>query len=123
MERLVITYTVSDGCTYDYQVVVPVVYESPEAFIVGFEKACKDARAEYRSLSEKYDRIGDKFRRTSEKDRAALVEERRQISLRLTELVEEFTFANQKWNWGVFFEDGTYYGPTIQTVDEWFVGA
>lgn len=123
MERLVITYQVSDGCTYSCDVVVLVVYDSPEAFIVGFEKACRDARAEYHSLSEKYDRIGDKFRRTAEKDRAALVEERRVIDARLFELREGIQFANQKWNWGDFFEGDTYYGPTIQTVDEWFAGA
>ena len=40
--RLIIEYQVGDGYTYSCDVTVPVVYESAEAFIVDFEKFCKD---------------------------------------------------------------------------------
>lgn len=43
--RLVIEYQVGDGYTYSCDVTVPVVYESAEAFIVDFEKFCKDIHA------------------------------------------------------------------------------
>lgn len=43
--RLVIEYVVSDGCTYGFDQVVPVEYESAEAFAVEFEEACKAAKA------------------------------------------------------------------------------
>ena len=41
--RLIIEYTVGDGCTYHCINTEPVEYESPEAFAVDFEKAVKDA--------------------------------------------------------------------------------
>lgn len=38
--RLIVEYTVGDGYTYCATVTVPVVHESPEAFIVEFEEKC-----------------------------------------------------------------------------------
>lgn len=40
--RLIIEYSVGDGCTYGCTETVPVEYESPEAFLVDFENACKE---------------------------------------------------------------------------------
>lgn len=40
--RLVVITNYSDDCTYSYDETVPVVYESAEAFLVDFEKACND---------------------------------------------------------------------------------
>lgn len=40
--QLVIKYTVGDGCTYWCDVTTPVNYESGEAFLVDFEKFCKE---------------------------------------------------------------------------------
>jgi hypothetical protein len=37
--RLVIRWDESDGCTYHCENIVPIVYESQEAFICDFEKA------------------------------------------------------------------------------------
>jgi hypothetical protein len=36
--RLVIVYTVGDGCTWWAQCTYPIVYESAEAFLVDFEE-------------------------------------------------------------------------------------
>jgi len=44
--RLVIEYTVGDGCTYHAVNTVPVEYESAEAFFVEFEEACKEVRVQ-----------------------------------------------------------------------------
>ncbi len=41
--QLVVCYNSSDGCTYSCDVVVPVEYESAEAFIVEFEAAMQQA--------------------------------------------------------------------------------
>lgn len=41
LQRLVVEYTVGDGCTYSSQNTVPVLYESGEAFLVNFEEWCK----------------------------------------------------------------------------------
>lgn len=41
--RLVIIYTVTDECHYWFEQVVPVEYESAEAFLVDFEKSLEDA--------------------------------------------------------------------------------
>lgn len=38
--RLVVITNYSDDCTYSFDETVPVEYESPEAFLVDFEKAC-----------------------------------------------------------------------------------
>lgn len=39
--RLVIRYHVTDGCTYDYQVIQPIEYESEEALIEAFNEHLK----------------------------------------------------------------------------------
>ncbi len=44
MIRLVVTYSVGDGCTYSCEVVEPITYESAEHAIVDFED---QARAAY----------------------------------------------------------------------------
>lgn len=41
--RLVIQYSYGDGYTYWATDTVPVLYASPEEFMVDFEKACKEA--------------------------------------------------------------------------------
>lgn len=40
--RLVIKHSVTDNCTYWCERVVPVNYESAEAFMVDFEEACQN---------------------------------------------------------------------------------
>lgn len=47
--RLVLKYTVGDGCTYHCDVVLPVEYESGEALLVDFEDAAQKARKANRS--------------------------------------------------------------------------
>jgi len=42
--RLVMKFSVSDGCTYGYEAVLPIEYESPEAAIVEFEELAVKAR-------------------------------------------------------------------------------
>lgn len=42
--QLIIKYTVGDGCTYSCDVTLPVVCDSAEEFLVGFEEALKHAR-------------------------------------------------------------------------------
>jgi hypothetical protein len=37
--RLIVTSIDTDDCTYTREIVVPVLYESSEAFLVDFEKA------------------------------------------------------------------------------------
>ena len=49
--RLIVSYQVTDGCTYSADIVVPVVYESAEAFLVDFENAVKSAKEKYASFS------------------------------------------------------------------------
>ena len=44
--RLVIEYTVGNGCSWSADNTVPVEYESAEAFAVEFEEACKEARVQ-----------------------------------------------------------------------------
>lgn len=41
--RLIMEYTVSDGCSYCYDVVTPIEYESEESFILDFESALDKA--------------------------------------------------------------------------------
>jgi hypothetical protein len=43
--RLVIEYSVGDGCTYSCTETVPVEYSSPEAFAVDFEQFCLSEHA------------------------------------------------------------------------------
>lgn len=42
--RLVLRYHVTDDCTYNFDVVLPVEYESAEALLVDFEAKLKDAK-------------------------------------------------------------------------------
>jgi hypothetical protein len=46
-ERLVVEYNVSDGCTYGYAITLPILYESPEAFLVDFDTELTKAYARY----------------------------------------------------------------------------
>jgi len=39
--RLVVQYSVGDGCSWYAEITVPVVYESAEAFLVDFEEIVK----------------------------------------------------------------------------------
>lgn len=79
--RLVLTYSIGDGCTYHCDEVLPVEYESGEALLVDFEAAARKANG----------RLGG-----------------------------DFTFAGHLFSADHFFERGTYYGPEVLTVDEWF---
>lgn len=45
--RLIIRYTVGDGCSWSSENVVPVVYESAEAFMVDFEEQCLDRKSTF----------------------------------------------------------------------------
>jgi hypothetical protein len=47
--RLVVKYSIGDGFTWGAEVVVPVFYESAEAFLVDFEAAVKSDRARYQN--------------------------------------------------------------------------
>lgn len=42
--KLIVTYSTSDGCTYHADHVVPVEYDSEEAFLVDFEKWAEEHR-------------------------------------------------------------------------------
>lgn len=42
--KLVVTYTVTDGCSYSSDHVVPVEFESPEALLVAFDEAIRHWR-------------------------------------------------------------------------------
>jgi hypothetical protein len=42
--KLVVTWTISDGCTYSCDMTQPVEYDSPEAFIIEFEEKAKSAK-------------------------------------------------------------------------------
>lgn len=43
--RLVVEYSIGDGCTYHCITTVPVEYESAEAFIVDLEQNCREMRS------------------------------------------------------------------------------
>lgn len=45
--RLVIRYHVGDGCTWGATEIVPVEYESAEAFVVEFEEFCRANQREF----------------------------------------------------------------------------
>jgi hypothetical protein len=42
--RLILSFNVSDGCTFSYTETVPIFAESPEAAIVEFEAQCNAAQ-------------------------------------------------------------------------------
>lgn len=41
--RLIVITNYTDDCTYSFNETVPVVYDSPEAFLVDFEEAARNA--------------------------------------------------------------------------------
>lgn len=87
-ERIVVSYSVSDGCTYSCSVVVPLLVESRAAFIDELEThACEYLLAT-----------------PEERWRAATTQF---YGMDITD----------------FMEGGEFYMPTVQSVDEWFVGA
>jgi hypothetical protein len=45
--RLIVRYTVGDGCSWSSEIVVPVIYDSPEAFMVDFEEHCLDRKSTF----------------------------------------------------------------------------
>lgn len=47
MERFILSYEISDGCTYSFTETVPILYESAEQLIIDFEELCtkKNAKA------------------------------------------------------------------------------
>jgi hypothetical protein len=54
LQRLIIEYNVSDGCTYNCTNTVPVLYESGEAFLVDFEAWCKQHKDGNGSNADKF---------------------------------------------------------------------
>jgi hypothetical protein len=62
--RLVIKYSVGDGYTWHADEVVPVVYESAEAFLVDFEAIVMDHKAKNSWRSPSFDLAGQSFNYT-----------------------------------------------------------
>lgn len=46
--RIVMRYSVSDGCTYSCEDIHPIEYESCEAALIDFEAALKSAEGEFK---------------------------------------------------------------------------
>ena len=45
--RLIVRYVTGNGCSWSSETVVPVVYDSPEAFMVAFEGHCLDRKSTF----------------------------------------------------------------------------
>jgi hypothetical protein len=101
MEKIVVVYYVSDGCTYSYENVVAVEAESVEAFYVNFEawvQQCIDAAIEIDSYPHGTYQVGShKFK----------VEYFRSI----VEKPSHDKSKGRKWDIEM---------PEVYTLDEWF---
>jgi hypothetical protein len=87
VEKIIVSYNLTDGCTYTCDIVEAIVYESIEAFYVDFEEWIK-------TYSELWN-----------KDRMSY---------------GDFVVNNTEFQAYHFMEDGVYYMPDIETLEEWF---
>jgi hypothetical protein len=57
--RLILEYVVSDGCSYSFDVTLPVEYESAEALLIDFEtalnKSLKDKKYSFDFIGKSFD--------------------------------------------------------------------
>jgi hypothetical protein len=93
MENIIVTYNVTDGCTYSATIVEAVAYESIEAFYVHFEEWLK-----------KYSELP------------------KEMSYDEMQAHQSFTVNNTTFEAYDFIEDGVYYMPDILLLEEWFNG-
>lgn len=99
MAKLVMTFTIGDGCSWSCDETLPIEYESPEALIVDFmEAAWKAHREKTKFIFAGYEFWLEMFiRRTEEPFNGNGKKQMRQIAPH-------------------YYEDP----PTIQTLEEWF---
>jgi hypothetical protein len=94
--KLVMTYTIGDGCSWHQNVILPIEYESAEALIVNFEQALDKAKD-----------CGESFFKFGEEEFT----------------VNDFFYQDKEWNakkmaFALKAEDKML--PEIFTLDEWF---
>ena len=88
--RLIVEYPITDHCTYSFTASVPAEYESAEAFLVDFERMCRDAKKVWED------------------------------NWPTKQSPSEIEIGNQTFDFADFFERDRYFGPDVFTVDEWF---
>lgn len=123
--RLIVTYTVGDGCTYSCDQVVPFECESAEQLLLDIEAKVTFAL----DYLVRQQAAWNKFHATWEmpptgtKKFEEWWEAREVISQSFPYLSEEqtiITVGHSRLYTEHFIENGVFYAPTIMTVDEWF---
>lgn len=131
--RLVLTYNVSDGYTYAYEVVTPIVYESAEAFYCHFEEALQLHVEKLSSYHKTYDNWYAKILPIRRQIRTDKKDKNKDKWLdRHAEMMKEMpTRPDSKFRIGNYEFEYEYFVvnvngkveismPDICTVDEWF---
>lgn len=104
--KLILNYTVSDGCTYSAEVTYPVEYESAESFYEYFVEGLKAAVREQRSfLFSGVEFYTHEFFRFLDKDEVK--------QYRAKDYLRDMLFETEH---GVYAFDA----PLVLTVEEWF---
>jgi len=122
MEKLVVSYTHGDGCTFSCDENVPVEYESAEQLTVDIETAALEFLRNDAARSLEMEAHG----RCPEKQelRTKWFEDYRVMHARWKKIDEEFELLNALAKIRIhvirFVDGGVFEAPTIRTLDEWF---
>ena len=124
MERLIVRYSVGDGCTYACDVVKPLEYSSKEQAKLDFGSLILEHQQTLEKHQEAYAKWNNRFHSLSspEKRAEALKEQPRYPT------VLDFKFGGQTFSFSDFFEYNYNAGkneyvinePDFMTIDEWF---
>lgn len=104
--KLILKYTVSDGCTYSSDITIPVEYDSAEAFYEFFIEGLKDAmRKQQTFVFDEVEFYGHEFFRCLSKEEVK--------HYRSKDYLRDMLFETKE---AVYAFDA----PDIMTIDEWF---
>lgn len=128
--RLVVHYTVGDGCTYHCDVTLPILYDSAEKLLVDIEDACNARIAYQAKMAGLWAAHNHKYRNQYSNPKSvdqeaaweafqavrAQEEPEPKIEVGETELWISHFMEQSDGKWIIVL-------PTIYTVDEWFVAS
>ena len=91
MEKLVVVYTIGDGCTWSTEITRCVEYSSAEEFYVDLEDALKAKRLEFLNSGERW-----------------------------WDIKYYVIVGKSKWVYNEFYIDGELYMPDVYGLYEWY---
>lgn len=135
MEKLVLTITNSDDCTYSYDSYVCFSYESKEKAIVDFGsdllvkiEQVKKHKKEHKEIMRQIDELRPKINNTNDREKKDIIIKKiKDLHSKNIDIDPSFLFAKKEFNVFDFYiqeynekKSDLIREPLIQTLEEWF---